>query len=280
MRYIFILIVFLYSANAKVINFSPLPMDKAPKLLIQYNEMLEYLEKETGYKYNFVYSASYKELIKNFKDGKIDIIELGALPYLKLKETFKEAEPFLTFNSRTGKSHYTCDVVTTSPQINSLKDIESTTKIALTRNLSTCGYLMSEFMMQNNNKTLKDFNYQYVGTHSNVLLNVLLNYNTIGTVKSTILNKYQQFEFKVLAQSINIPGFAFISNKNTLSHKEVAKIKKAILKVKPLENKKDQELVLNWSANTKYGAVSTELSSYLDIENAMNEIVIPKRIEK
>lgn len=280
MKHILIVILFMCSVAAKVINFSPLPMDKAPKLFIQYNEMLEYLEKETGYKFNFVYSASYKELIKNFKDGKIDIIELGALPYLKLKETFKEAEPFITFNSQDGKAHYTCDIVTTDPKIKNFQDIKNTHQVTLTRSLSTCGYLMSELMMKNNNKTLEDFSYEYVGTHSNVLLKLLLNDNTIGTVKSTVLNKYQQFEFTTLAQSINIPGFALISNKNTLSNKEITKIKKAILKLQPLQNKKDQELVLNWSTNTKYGAISTTESSYAEIQKAMNEIKIPKRVEK
>lgn len=269
------LVVCLYG-EAKVINFSPLPMDKAPKLFIQYDLMLKYLQKETNIKFNFIYSSSYKDLIRNFQDGKIDVIELGALPYVKLKQKFKQAEPFLTFNSKSGNPYYTCNLITKEKNINSFSDILNTNEVILTKSLSTCGYLMSELIMKKNNKTLKNFNYQYVGTHSNVLLKLLLDENSIGTVKSTVLNKYNQFEFKNLAKSPNIPGFAFIYNMNNLNKEDIKKIQKAILKLDPKNNKKDKQLMSKWSYNTKYGAVKTDIKAYDVIYETMKNIKIPK----
>jgi len=269
------LVVCLYG-QTKVINFSPLPMDKAPKLFIQYDLMLKYLQKETNIKFNFIYSSSYKELIRNFQDGKIDVIELGALPYVKLKQNFKQAEPFLTFNSKSGNPYYTCNLITKEKNINSFSDILNTNEVILTKSLSTCGYLMSELIMQKNNKTLKNFNYQYVGTHSNVLLKLLLDENSIGTVKSTVLNKYDQFKFKNLAKSPNIPGFAFIYNMNNLNKEDIKKIQKAILKLDPKNNKKDKQLMSKWSYNTKYGAVKTDIKAYDIVYETMKNIKIPK----
>ncbi len=276
MKILLSLFVFIITLQAKVITFSPLPMDKAPKLFVQYNAMLKYLEKETGYKFKFIYSTSYEELIKNFEEGKIDIIELGALPYVRLKEQFKDSYPFLTFNSSNGKPYYTCDLVTTENNINSFADISNKVDVILTRSLSTCGYLMSEYIMRENSLTLENFHYQYIGTHSNVLLKVLLEKNTIGTVKSTVLDKYTQFDFKTLAQSPNIPGFSFIANKNTTVEGQIKNIQKAILKLHPLDNLKDEDIVSQWSNNTKFGAVKTDEKIYDVVYKALKTIQVPK----
>ena len=276
MRIFIILSFFIIGLCAKVITFSPLPMDKAPQVYAQYNEMLQYLEKQTGYKFKFIYSSSYKELIKNFKEGKIDVIELGALPYVKLKEHYDQAHPFLTFNSKYGKPYYTCDVITTEKNIDKFSDISHKNDVVLTRSLSTCGYLMSEYIMNENKESLEKFHYYYVGTHSNVLLEILLRDNTIGTLKSTVLDKYNQFKFKTIAKSPNIPGFAFIANRNTIEMKEIKSIKKAILRLDPLHNSNDKEIVSNWSINTKYGAVKTEAKAYDIVIQSLKKIQIQK----
>jgi len=252
-------------------------MDKSPKVFMQYKYMLEYLEKETGYKFEFIHASSYENLIKNFIDGNIDIIELGPLPFVKLKEHYKDAEPFLTFKSSDGKPSYTCDVLTTDGYIKNLYDMFDENidkKIILTRKLSTCGYLMTEYIFNNYNKTLKDFDYSYSGTHSSVLLNLLLTKDSIGTVKSTVANKYKHFHFNKIAQSPDIPGFAFIANKRNVSDIQISTIQKAILKLNPLSNEDDKVLVSKWSDNTKYGAVATQKNTYDIVYKAIRKIKI------
>ena len=276
MRIFFIISLLVFCMQAKVITFSPLPVDKELILFEQYKNMLQYLESETGYKFKFVYSSTYKKLIENFKDGKIDIIELGPLPYVKLKSSFKDANAFLTFKSKNGKPYYSCKLVTTEKDITNFSDITNKNKVILTRRLSTCGYLMSEFIMQKHKNSLKNFDYQYVGTHSDVLLSLLLEDNTIGTVKSTMLDKYKQFKFKELSKSPNIPGFAFVSNIKTVEAKVIKKIEKAILKLEPLKNKKDKKFVSKWSNSTKYGAIKTKINTYAVVSESINNIPIPK----
>ena len=276
MKLFFILSLIVMTIDARVITFSPLPMDKANKLFLQYEDMLKYLEKETGYEFKFVYSPTYKKLLKNFQDGKIDIVEMGALPYLRLKEKFKFAKPFLTFNSSNGKSYYTCNLLTTEKDINKFDDIKQSNKAILTRSLSTCGYLMTEFMMQKHHKTLQKFDYKYAGTHTNVLLELLLKENTVGVVKSTVYEKYKHFNFKILERSPHITGFSFIANENTISKNKIKLISDALLKLKPMQNKKDKELVSKWSSNTKYGSIKTKENAYNLLNEAMKEIKIPK----
>jgi ABC-type phosphate/phosphonate transport system substrate-binding protein len=59
---------------ANVIRFSPQPVDKSINLYKQYQPMLEYLEEKTGLKFKFIYSATYEELIDNFKNNRVDMI--------------------------------------------------------------------------------------------------------------------------------------------------------------------------------------------------------------
>lgn len=258
------------------IRFSPLPMDKSAKLFEQYNHLLKYLEKETGYVFEYIPASSYRDLINKFKKGKIDIIELGPLPFVRLKEDFKNAEPFLTFNSKNGKPYYNCDFVTKEKNIKSLSDVNSTKKVILTRKLSTCGYLMSELMLKSVDKSLEDLEYSYVGTHSNVLLNLLMKVDSVGSVKSTVLDKYKHFNFKELAHSKPIPGFAFVANKAIVSDTQIQKIQEAILKLDPKHRKKDKKFVSNWSSNTKYGAVITKKDAYDFVIEATRIVKIPK----
>jgi len=280
MKYIVVFILFFSSIFARVINFSPLPMDKAPKLFIQYAPLLQYLEAETGYKFKFNYSESYREIIEKFKKGQLDVIELGPLPYVKLKENYSYAYAFLTFLSKKGKDSYTCEFVSTDKNIKSIKDINKDVNIKLTRRISTCGYLMSEFILKNSGKSLKNLNYEYVGAHTKVLLDLLLEENTAGTAKSTIVNKYQHFNFTKLGSSPPIPGFAFVANKKTISDEEIKNIQKALLKLHPLENEEDKKFVSNWSENTKYGCRVTKNHAYKDIFDAIKLIKVPKKSKK
>ena len=280
MKLLFILFTFITLLNARVITFSPLSMDKSPKLFLSYKPLLKYLEKETGYKFKYYFSPTYKDLLIDFQHKKIDIVELGPLPFLKLYSQYKHAKPFLTFKSKNYRPYYTCNMVTTDKSINTLNDVVSNkVQIELTRKLSTCGYLMSEYILNTQNKTLKDFNYKYNGTHSSVLLQTLFNHNSVGIAKSTIIDKYKPFKFKIIKKSPDIPGFAFVANTNTLTTEEIRNIQNAIIKLNPEYNKKHRKLMKEWSSNTKYGAIKTKKDAYSLILKTMDEIKIPKGIK-
>lgn len=280
MKLLFIYLTIFTFLGAKVITFSPLSMDKSPKLFLSYKPMLKYLEKETGYTFKYYFSPTYKDLLIDFQHKKIDIVELGPLPFLKLYTQYKEAKPFLTFKSKNYRPYYTCNMVTTDKNINTLDDvIPNKIQIELTRKLSTCGYLMSEYILNTKNKTLKDFNYKYNGTHSNVLLQTLFNHNSVGIAKSTIIDKYKPFKFKIIQKSPDIPGFAFVANTKTLTKEEIKNIQNAIIKLDPQHNLQDRKLMSEWSSNTKYGAIKTKKDAYNLILKTMDKIKIPKGIK-
>jgi len=208
---------------AQVIRFSPLPTDTIDNLYTKYEPLLKYLSKKTGDEYKFVYSPTYKVLLDNFKSGKVDLITLGALPYLRLKEEFIYIKPIVTFLNKYKKPYYTCQIITSDNNINSLDDISMDTTVFLTNKLSTCGYLMTQYMFKKANKDLEEYNYKYVGNHVNVVYNVTLYNNAIGDVKSSIAKEYSHF-VRVIDTSIRIPGFSLFVNTQKLSKKQIKKI--------------------------------------------------------
>lgn len=135
---------------------------------------------------------------------------------------------------------------------------------------------MTQFIMLKHNQDLKDFNYQYVGTHSNVLLSLLMDNHTVGTAKSTVVEKYKHLGFTLLEKSPPIPGFSFIANSKKIPQKTITKIQNALLKLKPLENSYDKQITNKWSPNTKYGAVKTTSDIYNLIIETLKNVDIPK----
>lgn len=273
MRNVLIILAFFsFYLRAEVINFSPLPQDKAPKLFSQYLPMLKYLEKETGHKFNFHYSTSYEDLIKNFSTGKLNIIELGPLPYIKLKEKNSSAQAFLTFLNNKGEDTFTCNLLTKDKNLHSFSDITKNIKVKLSRKASTCAYFMTNYIFKKNNKSLKNFKYEYVETDSNVLLSLLMENETVGSVNSSIAQEYSHFNFHNILSSNKLPGFAFVANTKKISDKTIKDIQNALMKLKPLTNKKDAKIVKKWSQNIKYGSIKTKENSYKNIYNVVNKI--------
>lgn len=73
---------------SQVIKFSPLPVDTANNLYKKYNPLLEYLSKQTGDTYKFVYIPTYKRLLQNFKKGKNRYDSFRSFTIFKIKTKF------------------------------------------------------------------------------------------------------------------------------------------------------------------------------------------------
>jgi phosphonate transport system substrate-binding protein len=254
---------------AETIRFAPLPMDIAPKLHQQYSKMLSYLEHQTGLKFEFVYCASYEELFEKFRNNEIDIAELGPLPYVKLYEVKPEIRPFLTFLTSKGKDHYTCNLITTDRHLAALAEVDpGRDHLYLTSGSSTCGPLMMSQILGTASLKVEDFKSTFAGTHSNVVLQTLLEENSIGGIKSTVTDNYAHLGLKILGTSQPIPGFAFVADSKRVDASTIKRIQKALLKLKPLENPEHWELTKFWGKNIRYGAIKTDPAVYSGVIKA------------
>jgi len=266
-------IVFISSIYAAPLRYAPLSLEKSEIVLHQSEEFLKYLTKVTQRDFEIVFNASYDKIIDDFKKRRIDIAYLGPLPYVKLKNEYPHVKPLVSFKEKSGESSYTCLIFTSKDsKIKTLQDVKSK-KIALTQKLSTCGYLMSEDLLRQQNLSLKkDLNYFYSDSHSNAILSVLTDEADVGSCKNGILDKYSHFGFTVLAETKPLPGFILAVNTETVTPEVYQKIKEALLKLDPINNIEDDLITKEWGVNLRYGCSDVSEDDFNVIEDAVERV--------
>lgn len=230
----FLLILTLfYCAKAqefkKTIVFAPLPIKNQSIVVEEFAPLFQYLEKVLKIKTIFSHEKDYAIIIQKFKQNKIDIALLGPLPYLKLNKDYKFNQPIITFKQDDKNTHYRCVL---AKYKNDKVTIQNQTKVALTQPLSTCGYYMTNQLMQKKyDISLKDQKFSYTMSHQNTLNGVLDGDFDIAGVKESIAKEYKTLGVEILAQSSLLPGFSLIANTKSLPKKQIEIIQNLILTI-------------------------------------------------
>lgn len=266
------LVFFSFSLQAKTIKYAPLPMYKSELVLKQYQAMLNYLQKETKLNYEYVYYADYEKLLNAIAEGKVDIAHLGPLPYATLlQRKDHNSKPLVQLLDSKQKGTYTCSFFT--HERNKNKQIFE--PIALTQPLSTCGFLSVAHLLKSRSLDLSKLNYHYSGTHSHVVLDVILNDAKSGGVKTSEYLSYKHLGLYEIDKTDPFPGFLLVASKS-LRQTEYEAIKHALLKLDPFNNPNDKELMKKWGTNVKYGAIEVDVSLYRHITKMLKQIKIPE----
>lgn len=273
---LFLLIILLNSfIFSKEFRFSTLLTDRTVLLETEYSYLLNYLEENTPYKFKFIYSQNYEELVKMFKEDKIDILALDAIEYVKLKRYFPYVEAFMNFLNYKGENFYHCYAVTGDYSIKKLEQINNKTIIKLNKDISTCGFYIGKYLLSKY-IPLNQLHYKEIDIHDNLILETLLEPKTLGFESSNFINQYKHFKFNLIKTDLKIPSFALIADTHILNKEEIKNIQNALIKLKPLENKEDKKITENWNINIKYGAVISNQRNYRDMYKVMHDIETSK----
>ncbi len=237
----------------KVINFAPLPIEERSKVLKEFMPFFAYVEEKSGIETNFVFETDYSKIIEKFRSGKIDMVLLGPLPYIKLRQSYPDAKPIIALHEKDGKPHYRCvlakfgnDTVDTGRQI----------RVALTQPLSTCGYYMSSRLVREHYGLDLDRQlFDYTMSHENALLRVLEGRFDIAGVKENIARGYASLGIEVIAQSPYLPGFAFVVNTRTLTKEQIRLLQETIASIPEARYKE-------WSKELSYGFSPVDEKTY------------------
>ncbi len=259
LKIIFLFLFFLNSLFAKdVLTFASLPMVDKRIIYDEFYLMVKFLEKELGKKIVFFYSDDYYEILENFKNKKIDMVYLGPLPYVKLKENYDSAIPLVHFKDKNNSIFYTCSLI-------KFMKSEKKEKIALTQALSTCGYLSVNNLLDNK---LEDYQYAYLGKHDDVAINVLNKKFDLGGVRTSIAKDYYHLGIDEVSRTGELPGFALIGNRETLGIEYLNTVKQILLNIKKDDYSK-------WGKDIKYGMQEAFDEDYRIIRTMLLEINIP-----
>lgn len=219
------------TAGASPVYFAPLPMSNAKLNLVKSQLITQSiettLERPTIPKlYN-----SYQELLDAFLAGKVDFVELGPLTYLALSERTEDLFPLVSVNQTAEQKQYQCVLAAPIDGIEQLSQLKETdaNRVALTRPLSTCGWLLTEHLLKQHDIQLSSLPYQFLGTHQEVALALIRKEYAVGGLASFVAQRYAPLGLKILETSPPMPQMIIVGNPKTMSQKELQKVQKALL---------------------------------------------------
>lgn len=261
-------------AGAQPIRFGLLPMLCKCEMEKDFYPFAHYLNKITSTEVEMIYHKNYQTLLDGLINDKIDLAYLGPLPYVSLTQQDPSYVPIARFLNQDGSATYTCSLVSFESPLSRLHN-SVVPIVALTQPRSTCGYLVTEQLLQHSGSTLQSLPYYYAGQHSECALEVLRGQAQFAGLKTSIARQYRNLGLNILAESEPLPGFLLVANPRTLSSDTIAKIRSSLLGLKPNKNVRDAEVMARWGRMIRYGAISAESSDYDVIRQMVDRVKIP-----
>jgi len=261
----------LAHAGGTSYTFAPLPMAQPETVLREFKPMLAHLERETGLALRVVYTRDYGELLRLFREGRVDLAYLGPLPYVALKREYPAAQPLVHFREASGQPSYTCALVgrddTMAPRAIPRR------RVALTQPLSTCGYLATDALLGNQGADLARMPYRYLDTHDQVALSVVRGDFELGGMKTAIARKYAHLGLRILATTEALPGFALIVNGRRVPVAHAEALRQAL--VRPVTDAASRAARERWGDGIRHGAVLAADNDYDRVRRMLAGKAIP-----
>lgn len=264
--------------EAGTLRFAPLPMQDPERVVSDVYPMLQYLEAETGLRFQLVYTESYQELLQAMAAGEVDLTYLGPLPYVELAQRYADISPLVVFREPDGQASYTCALVTFAGAPLPASSWQQQV-FALTQPMSTCGYLATSYLLQQRGVDLQEAGHCYVNRHDEVALSVVRGEFAAGGMKTQIARNYQHLGLVVEAETPAFPGFSLVANTQTLSETQQDALRQALLALQPLQNPAAAALVATWGENFRYGAAQVNPADFDRVRELRVGLPIPEECQ-
>ncbi|WP_429886502.1 PhnD/SsuA/transferrin family substrate-binding protein [Geoalkalibacter halelectricus] len=230
-----ILGLFLFAEPAVALRYSPVPMVNQEKVVADTRPFLDYLEAELGREIRLIYPRDNAQVVQDFVEDRIDLAEVGPLPYLLLRELAPHAQAVLFFLEQDAGATYTCALVAPFDGVAGVEELgtQSPLRLASTQRLSTCGPLTTSWLLAQGGINPRQAEFVHLGNHEEVALAIARAEFAAGGMKTLVAECYRHLGVRVLAQTPPLPVFALVVNTRTLSGAEVADLVAALLRATP-----------------------------------------------
>ncbi|WP_146164775.1 PhnD/SsuA/transferrin family substrate-binding protein [Desulfonatronum sp. SC1] len=250
------------------IRFAPLPMESREVIVRAFNPLVAYLEKQLQDPVEMVYFDDRQEILTAFEQDELDLVFLGPLPYVALRQRMPEVEPLVFFMEPAGDARYRCALITFFGDDIVLSELRGQ-PFGLTSRLSTCGYLGAEAMVRDHaDLSLKDIAYRYLGTHEAVIFAVVRGEVVAGSVKDEFAHKYAPLGITIRAYSDWVPATGLFANARTLDADHIQRIRSILLATPPEEF--DQ-----WGVTIRHGMAPASDDAYAGFREFGDPAEIP-----
>lgn len=223
------------NASASPVYFAPLPMSNAKLNLVKSQLIIHSIEKALDRPAIPKLYDTYQAIIDAFLAGEVHFVELGPLTYLALHERTEHIFPLVSVNQTADQKQYQCVVAAPIDGIDQLSKLTKSPnrKVALTRPLSTCGWLLTEHLLKQNDIQLSDLPTKFLGTHQEVALALIRKEYAVGGLASFVAERYAPLGLKILETSDPLPQFIIVGNPKTVSREKLQKVQEALLNTQP-----------------------------------------------
>lgn len=215
------------------LTYCPLPMVNPEKVVAESRPMLDYLSHVLQIPIEISYPSSNADVVQAFIEDRVDMAEIGPLPYLLLREVAPHARALVFILEEGASATYTCALVAPfdgAPNVEALAP-ENPLVLASTQTLSTCGPLSASWLLQAAGMDPARAEFRFLGNHEEVALAVARAEYAAGSMKTLIARRYRHLGVQVLAETPSFPVFALVLNTRTVPESTLAAIRHALLNV-------------------------------------------------
>lgn len=261
-----LLLVLALPLRGWALTYAPLPMYNPDKVVAETRPLLDYLSRESRRDIRIQYLESNAEVVRAFVEDRIDLAEVGPLPYLALREAAPHARALLFFLEEGGSEAYTCALVAPFDGASSVVQLAEhlPLSLAVPQRLSTCGPPAAAWMLHAAGLDARAAAFTVLGHHEAVALAVARAEFPAGTMKTLVARRYHHLGVRVLAETPPLPVFALVVNTRTLPQDLIHALQEALLRA-PAEER------ARWVLG-RHGFAPVSASSYESLERMLEAL--------
>lgn len=249
-----------FSAEKPLIRFGVSLRFHPITMYERYQPMMDYLTRNTPYKFELKISRDYKETIQFLNEGKTDVASIGDGGVMKAM-LLSGAVPVVKPLNESGQPVYrSCVVVAAGSPIRSLQQLKAK-KVAFGYHHSTTGNLVPRFLLMSQGIEISQLaSVTNLRHHSDVARAVLKGEYDAGFVKESTAIRFQKKGLRVIAYSQELPSIPLIARKDA-PRELVAAVSAALVKL-DRRNPADRKIMESWDIEYKNGFVPATRADY------------------
>ncbi len=202
-----------FAAEPGQLTFGIYPYDTPTQIYQNFEPLMKYLSKELGIPVKIVIAPNYMSHIINIGEGRVDLGFMGPSPYIKAKDKYGSVELLARLMMRDNKNDRLVVVAHKDSGISGLKDLKGKT-FAFGDFQSYGSHFYPRYLLNKSNVRLKDLkSYDFLGSHSKVVLAVSHKDFDAGGVREDIYEKYRDRPVKIIAGPFTIPPHVIVCRK-------------------------------------------------------------------
>lgn len=229
-----------------------LPYYAPEKIWHFYKPFIDYLNKTTGISWELKLYNNYDAIIDSICSGEVSIAYLGPNPLGLAYEKCK-VRPLAVILGDDGKPFYRSIIFTNDHKINSLRGLKGKS-FAFGDKDSTSSHIIPRKMLEDEGITIDMIRPVFLKNHEKIINAVAKKEVDAGATKESVFKKVKDARFNILKVSEPLPHHAFCAAPNINPDIE-KKFTSALLKLKPLQNKGDENIVKEWDHELRHGFI-------------------------